>query len=54
MEKKIYEMELHERLFISNIMYVTRVPGGWVYEFPGEGHTAAVVFVPYNEEFRIK
>jgi hypothetical protein len=48
-EKAIYDLELHEGRYISDLTaFVTRVPGGWLYELVD----GAVTFVPYNEEFK--
>ena len=45
--KIIYEMKLHECLKFSEELYVTRVPGGWIYSNANNS-----VFVPYNDEFK--
>ena len=47
--KIIYGMELHECIKFSRELYVTRVPGGWIYEIIG---AVASIFVPYNDEFK--
>ncbi|WP_267739633.1 hypothetical protein [Myroides injenensis] len=56
-EKTIYDLKLHESLkFRSRIsesslltFNVTRVPGGFIYQNYDRN---AVIFVPYNEEFK--
>ena len=52
---KIYGMNLHEVIIIDEDIYVTRVPGGWIYEFrKPQVNILEVVFVPYTNEFRGK
>ena len=46
----IYELALHETIKIHAGYWVTRVPGGWLYENEGEGITPT--FVPFNNEFQ--
>jgi hypothetical protein len=54
----IYNMDLHECLSFSDELYVTRVPGGWIYDraMRGEDHSQIgflqSMFVPFNTEFR--
>jgi hypothetical protein len=47
--KDVYGLELHETakvVSISTTLYVTRVPGGWIYETQNEiGYNAT--FVPF-------
>lgn len=47
-EKTMYDLKLNESMRITDYgqIYITRVPGGWIYD----GHTAC--FVPYNSEFK--
>ena len=47
--KTIYDLELHETLR-TDLFYVKRVPGGWIYYY--DGNTKALIFVPYNDEFQ--
>ncbi len=49
-EKTIYDLKLHEQLKISTCIYVTRVPGGWLYDYYEDGQKTAC-FVPYSNEF---
>ena len=55
MSYSIYDLKLHEGISINTdqAFYVTRVPGGWLYEIynedSGEGHPP--VFVPFSREF---
>jgi len=50
--KSIYNMELNEIMepesggLWESLMYIIRVPGGWIYNYIGQS-----VFVPYNNEF---
>jgi hypothetical protein len=50
----IYDMKLHEVMSVGNFyltnIYITRVPGGWIYsDTYNEKPTS--VFVPFNNEF---
>lgn len=45
----LYLMKLHDRIILSDF-YITRVPGGWIYE----PHNGAAVFVPFSKEFAVK
>lgn len=45
-QKSIYDLKLHESLFIEGLLSVRRVPGGWMYEDDINN-----VFVPYSDEF---
>ena len=45
-DKNIYHLTLHEYTKVDNV-YITRVPGGWVYEFD-----ETAVFVPFHNEFQ--
>lgn len=48
--KSIYELDLHETIQIrdgyGSILKITRVPGGWLYNFK--------CFVPFDNEYQIK
>lgn len=58
--KTIYDLELHGMIQVGSY-YVTRVPGGWIYEYRvseclygqswGKMKTSSAVFVPFNNEF---
>src|SRR5699024_9972075 len=53
-EKTIYDLELHDKIYINNGQYsVTRVAGGWIYtkEEP-MADTLSSTFITYNNEFR--
>lgn len=68
--KNIYELDLHESIDLrssqssekSSVNTVTRVPGGWIYEYKksansrggGVAVTVSGVFVPLNDEFKTK
>jgi hypothetical protein len=53
MDKSIYDLELHETIYLDGkSIYVTRVPGGWLYKFIEE--TNISIFVPFNNEFMAK
>lgn len=45
MEKTIYELDLHEEVFVGNGIRATRVPGGWIYKKSGQS-----TFVPFCDE----
>ena len=47
MEKNIYDLKLHQMLYIENLTTIIRVPGGWIYSF----NNASEVFVPFSTEF---
>ena len=59
-DKTIYDLKLHEYIHTEgNNIYVTRVPGGWIYETinseinMGENNNIyRPVFVPFNNEFQ--
>jgi len=60
--KTIYNLELHETLWISNELIIQRVPGGWNYKYYEYRHLTEynndyilinTVFVPYHNEFQI-
>lgn len=44
----IYTMELHDTLNTDSNIHITRVPGGWIYNYIMRNYT---VFIPYNNEF---
>jgi hypothetical protein len=64
MEKSIYDLELHESIYINGEnCYVTRVASGWIYKYFIESLSNNgvpydtlnnVVFVPFNETFNTK
>lgn len=55
----IYDLKLNEGIETKSSfggkIEITRVPGGWVwsFEYPGWRQNQ-VVFVPFNDEFKIK
>jgi hypothetical protein len=49
MDKNIYEMKLHEKLYFDDFE-VMRVPGGWIYYYIGFDKDFGI-FVPYNNEY---
>lgn len=55
----LYSMLLHETIGFSKELYVTRVPGGWIYDRCAldENNKYVVsiesMFVPYSDEFKI-
>ena len=53
-DKSIYALSLHESTKIQgHSIYVTRVPGGWIYElYDTDTTTMNSVFVPFNNEFQ--
>jgi hypothetical protein len=60
MEKTIYDLELHESIYINGEdCYVTRVASGWIYKYfenmTDNGHyydtLNKIVFVPYDNSF---
>jgi len=48
--EEIYEMGLHDTVFLSEDMSILRVPGGWIYTF-GIDDNVTSVFVPFSNEF---
>lgn len=49
----LYEMELHERRYVSDEIDVTRVPGGWIYtKYRLDQQAMTSVFVPFDNEFQ--
>lgn len=57
MENDIYKLKLHEciKITTNNLglynIYITRVPGGWIYKYDGKD---VGVFIPFNNEFMNK
>lgn len=54
-EKTIYDLDLHESLYLPNLsMDVVRVPGGWIYSHWCNASDKALggVFVKYDNEFQ--
>lgn len=47
----IYNMKLHETIFMPNGHSVLRVAGGWIY-IVNMYDTQRTVFIPYNDEFQ--
>lgn len=41
-------MELHDTLNTDSNIHITRVPGGWIYNYIIRNYT---VFIPYSNEF---
>jgi len=41
-------MQLHDTLETTGNIHITRVPGGWIYNYLIRNYT---VFIPYNNEF---
>ncbi len=53
MEKCIYKMKLHECFTIDKNIVITRVAGGWIYEYHNQNENIpSLVFVPFNNEFQ--
>lgn len=50
-EKTIHNLDLHETLKVKSDLFVTRVYGGWVYNFVDEAKNS-YVFVPDSSEFQ--
>lgn len=51
----IYKLKLHQSTNIAEGIIVTRVPGGWIYEFQKpQVNILQPVFVPFNNEFQNK
>jgi len=52
--KSVYDLKLHEEVWLDNYTVVKRVPGGWIYQFrfpPPEGCDIGV-FVPFDNDFQ--
>lgn len=48
----IYKMQLHDILMLDDGTRITRVAGGWIYQFEiTKFHDAGTVFVPFHNEF---
>lgn len=58
--KELYEMELHEEIEVTELCYVVRVIGGWIYKFykfedSVNGLVLILVstsFVPYDNQMQ--
>lgn len=58
--KELYEMELHEEIEVTELCYVFRVIGGWIYKFykfedSVNGLVLILVsttFVPWNNQMQ--
>jgi len=49
----VYSMDLHQTITVYDDVLVTRVPGGWIYEFQKpQVNILEIVFVPFNNEFQ--
>jgi len=44
--QKMVDMPLHQGEKIDSCTWVTRIPGGWLYETYVEGESRTAVFVP--------
>src|SRR5690554_5222964 len=51
-EKTIYDLKLHEEYFFHNLLFVLRVPGGWIYNHTDNNKVLSSTFVPFNNEFQ--
>ena len=51
LETDIYNLELHQFGKIPGGFYVTRVPGGWIYQDITDDNGGGI-FVPWNNEFQ--
>jgi hypothetical protein len=50
--KSIYDLKLHEWMQVDEYLIITRVPGGWIYEYRRPSvNILEPVFVPYSNEF---
>lgn len=47
-QTRIFQMKLHDRIFVKMGIEVLRVSGGWIYIIDKTSQT----FVPYGEEFK--
>lgn len=56
MYKKMYKMKLHDCISTtpdhSGLFYITRVPGGWIYERRHNSIIISSTFVPWDNEFQ--
>jgi len=55
MDKCIYNMKLHDIIYITDDLSYTRVPGGWLvqhWSFQSPS-IAQGVFVPYDNEYQL-
>jgi len=50
--KDIYKLKLHEQISIDTNLFVTRVPGGWLYSDRAGENLFNTVFVPFHNEFQ--
>lgn len=50
MARNIYKLKFHETIQEKHYR-ITRVPGGWVYEFVVGDNKFVPVFVPFSDEF---
>ena len=50
-----HKMGMHQTYHVDSLTSVKRVPGGWIYTEQNDSLTAlAMVFIPYNDEFRLE
>jgi len=50
----IYDLALHDEIQADDLLYVRRVPNGWIYSEYHDveaGKIVTSVFVPYSDEF---
>ena len=52
-EYSLYDLGLGDSINFDDLMYATRVPGGWIFSEYSEdtGQTMSSCFVPFNDEF---
>lgn len=55
-QKSIYLLALHESVSIGGGFRITRVPGGWLYNYYWDEAKnievdSSLIFVPYSKEF---
>jgi len=48
MEKDIYKLKLHETSWTQDY-FITRVPGGWLYQSKAGNYIIFVLYVPEGE-----
>jgi len=49
---EIFTLDLHDFVWISEFVCVTRVPGGWIYTIKNHnGTSTTATFVPFNRDF---
>jgi len=48
--KLLYSMEMHDvEKFLTKMgnLFVTKVPGGWIYDIPANNNRVNSIFIPY-------